>query len=217
MKYYRYLFYPITLFLLILGIDEFFSALIFAFKHPRLYQWMFYGMLAYFIIRRFDFLARNEPWLQTVSHETTHAIVGMMFFHKIHSLQANEDNGVVYHSGREFGNIFISLAPYCLPIATFAFLLLRIIGSTNMLYVFDLFIGFTLAFHIVCFWKQTRLNQPDIQGKGILRSILFIATALLFNGTLILLSIRKGILGAITYVFPQYWNDIVSWWNLFFK
>lgn len=216
MKYLKYLIYPVMLLLLALAVAEFFPALTFAFKHLALYQWMLYGMMAYFIIRKFEFFAKNELWLQTTSHEATHAIVGLMFFHKIHSLQANEDHGVVYHSGRGFGNIFISLAPYCLPIATFAFLLLRIMAANKMLHVFDLFIGFTLAFHIVCFWKQTRLDQPDIQGKGTLRSIIFISTALLFNGTLILLSIRMGIMGAVTYVFPQYWNDIVSWWNLIF-
>lgn len=86
-----------------------------------------------------------------------------------------------------------------------------------MLYVFDLFIGFTLAFHIICFWKQTKPYQIDIQQQGYVRAFLFISVAWFFNATIILLSIRKGIVGAVTYLFPRYWNDIVGWWNMFIQ
>ncbi len=209
----KYLFYPIALLFLALSCVEFFPILIFACKHIATYQWMLYGMAAYFVVRRFPLFSRNELWAQTTSHEMTHAIVGMMFFHKIHSLQAEEGQGVVSHSGRKFGGTFISLAPYCLPIFTFAFLLMRIMGANRMLYLFDLFIGFSLAFHILCFCSQTRLYQTDIQRVGYTKSFLFLLVAWFFNATIILLSIRKGILGAVTYLFPQYWNDIVSWWN----
>lgn len=212
----KYLFYPIAILLLILACSEFFPIFMYACRHIAVYQWVLYGMATYFIIRRFSFFSRNEQWLQTTSHEATHAIVGMMFFHKIHSLQANEDHGVVYHSGKKVGDIFISLAPYCLPILTYAFLLLRIMGANKMLYVFDLFIGFTLAFHLVCFCSQTRLYQPDIQTHGYIKSFLFLFVAWFFNATIILLSIRKGIVGAITYIFPKYWNDIIGWWNFIF-
>lgn len=212
----KYLFYPIAILLLILTCSEFFPIFMYACKHIAVYQWVLYGMATYFIIRRFSFFSRNEQWLQTTSHEATHAIVGMMFFHKIHSLQANEDHGVVFHSGKKVGDIFISLAPYCLPILTYAFLLLRIMGANKMLYVFDLFIGFTLAFHLVCFCSQTRLYQPDIQTHGYIKSFLFLFVAWFFNATIILLSIRKGIVGAITYIFPKYWNDIIGWWNFIF-
>lgn len=212
----KYLFYPIAILLLALTCTEFFPVLMYACKHIAVYQWLLYGMGAYFIIRRFNFFSRNEQFLQTTSHEATHAIVGMMFFHKIHSLQADEDHGVVYHSGRKIGDIFISLAPYCLPIFTYAFLLLRIMGANKMLYVFDLFIGFTLAFHLMCFISQTRLYQSDIQGQGYIKSFLFLFVAWFFNATIILLSIRKGIIGALTYIFPKYWDDIINWFNFIF-
>ena len=212
----RYLYYPIMIALLVLTGFELYPTITNAYKHLADYQWLLYGFVAYFILRRISIFARNEKWLQITSHETTHAIVGMMFFHKIHSLEASDRSGVVYHSGRNFGDIFISLAPYCLPIATYLFLLLRIIGSSKMLYVFDLFIGFTLAFHVLCFCLQTRLDQPDIQKQGYFRSFLFIFVSWFFNATIILLSIRKGIVGAVTYLFPQYWNDIVGFWNFIF-
>lgn len=185
-------------------------------KHIAIYQWLLYGFAAYFILRKFKLVSRNEQWLQTTSHEMTHAIVGMMFLHKIHSLQANDGYGAVQHSGRQLGDIFISLAPYCLPIFTFAILLLRIMADNAMLYIFDLLIGFSLAFHVVCFVSQTRLSQPDIEEQGAVRAILFILTAWFFNATIILLSIRNGVIGAFIYIFPQYWTDITNWWNIIF-
>ena len=83
----KLLFYPIAILLLALTCTEFFPVMLYAYKHIAVYRWMLYGMGAYFILRRFNFFSRNEQWLQTTSHEATHAIVGMMFFHKIHSLQ----------------------------------------------------------------------------------------------------------------------------------
>lgn len=215
-KCMKYMFYPLAILLLVLAFLEFVPVLVYACGHIAVYQWMLYGVAAYFIVRRFEFFSCNELWMQTISHEASHAIVGMMFFHKIHSLQANEDSGVVYHSGRKIGEIFISLAPYCLPILTYLILIMRIMGANKMLYVFDLFIGFTLAFHIMCFYRQTRLYQTDIQNQGYIRAFLFIFTAWFFNATIILLSIRKGLIGAIAYIFPEYWDRIADWCNLIF-
>ena len=123
---------------------------------------------------------------------------------------------MVQHSGRNIGGIFISLAPYCLPIVTYLILFFRIIGADSMLYVFDLFIGFSLAFHVVCFWKQTRPNQPDIKQYGIIGSYLFIAIALLFNASIILMSIRKGIVDSAIYLFSSYWDTIIKWIEVVF-
>lgn len=212
----KFIFYPCSLFLLYLILIEFFPVLSYAGSHLSVYQWAIYGAVAYFLIRKIPFVSRNEQWLQTFSHELSHAIVGMMFFQKIHSFHVEENQGVVWRSGKPVGSMFISLAPYCLPLFTYVFLLLRIIGDNKMLYVFDLFIGFTLAFHIVCFYKQTRPYQTDIQQQGYVRAFLFIVVVWFFNATIILLSIRKGIVGAVTYLFPRYWDDIVTWWNIIF-
>ena len=212
----KYLFYPITVLLLVLACTEFFPVLIYALRNLAVYQWMLYGVIAYFIVRKFNFFSRNEKFFQTTSHEVSHTIVGLLFLQKIHSFEAYEDHGVVYHSGKKIGDIFIALAPYCLPFMTYAFLLMRIFGANKSLYVFDLLIGFTLAFHIVCFWKQTRLSRSDIQRQGYVRAFLFIVTAWFFNATIILLSIRKGIIGTVTYIFPKYWDDIVNGWNFIF-
>lgn len=128
----KYLYYPIVSFLLVLTIVEFFPTFGWVCNHISRYQWMLYGMVGYFVIRMIPSVSRNEKWLQTFSHELSHTIVGMMFFQKIHSFHAEENHGVVWRSGRNIGGIFIGLAPYCLPIFTYAFIL-RIIGAIHML------------------------------------------------------------------------------------
>ncbi len=210
----RFLYYPLVFICLALAVVECIPLVKWAIAHYQTYQWLLYGMGGYIVLKFIPFFFRNEKWLQTTSHEMTHAVVGMMFFHKIHSLQAGEGEGVVSHSGRRFGQIFISLAPYCLPIFTFAMLFLRLLGDNKSLYIFDIIIGVTLAFHIGCFAKQTGSHQTDISEQGFLRSYLFILTAWVFNASIILLSIRKGIIGAFTYLFPEYWNDLVKWWGV---
>lgn len=167
-------------------------------------------MAVYFLLRITP-LSRNESWAQTFSHELSHTVVGMMFLQKIHSFKAEEDTGEISHSGKGYGRIFITLAPYCLPIYTYAFILLRLTAASNMLYIFDILIGFTLAFHIICFWKQTRPYQTDIQRFGNLRSYLFIVAFWVFNASVILLSIRKGVVESVIYLFPRYWGHIVNW------
>ena len=199
-----------------LVLAEFWDALKWMAVHLKLYMWFFIGVGAYFILRLIPQLKKNEEWLRVFSHELSHTIVGLLFFQRIHSFQAGEKSGMVYHSGYRFGETFISLAPYYLPIFTFAFLLLRIIGAWKSLYIFDILIGFTLAFHCLCFAKQTRSYQTDISSIGYVKAYLFIACALLFNLTIILLSIRKGIVNANTYLFTNYWHDIVSTVELFF-
>lgn len=212
----KYLSYLILVVLLILSIIEFLPTVGLLFSHLEVYQWLIYGFLLYFILRRIGFFTRNERWLQVTSHETTHAIVGMMFFHKIHSLEAKDSHGTVSHSGRNFGGIFISLAPYCLPVITYVLLLLRLIGASRSLYVFDLLVGFTLGFYVLCFFQQISPSQDDLQRHGVMKSFLFIFVSWFFNATIILLSIRKGIWEAFIYIFHQYWNDIETFVNCIF-
>ncbi len=204
----KYLSYPIITLLLILTLFVFIPIVIWGALNIATYQWMLYGMVGYIVIRQL-FFKKNERWIQTFAHELSHTIVSIMFFRKIHSFHAEEGSGVIYHSGkRRFGDIFISLAPYCLPYLTYIFLLLSLIGAANMMYIFDLLIGFTFAFHIDCFSKQTRPYQTDIQKHGYIRSYLFIATALIFNTSIVLLSIRQGVVNAVINLFSQYWSEV---------
>lgn len=211
------LFFPFILICLALATVEFFPAILWTLKHFAVYKWTGVGSGAYFLLRLLPCIKKNEGFMQTFSHELTHTIVGLMFGRKIYSFKAtNGDGGEMWHSGGRFGDMFISLAPYCLPIFTYAFLVLRIIGAWKLLLWFDILIGFTLAFHIVCFARQTRNYQTDISSQGYLKSYLFIVLFGLFNATIILLSIRKGIVNSVTYLLSQYWQDIVITWGYVF-
>ena len=210
-----WLYYPIVLLLLVLSLPFLVDVGEDVVRHLEDYVWLGVGIASYLLVRRLNFFSRNEEWLQTMSHELSHAFVGMLFLHKIHSLQTSERSGTVYHSGR-VGGIFISLAPYTLPLLTYMLMLLRLLGDNEMLYIFDLLIGFTLGFYIVCFYRQTRPYQTDIKGQGYLRSLLFILVAWIVNATIILLTTCEGLGGAIVITVSAYWDMIVDfWWYIF--
>ncbi len=210
----KYLYYPFIVLMLVLVVVELVPIVVWAVPNYKTYQWVLYGMLAYLVLRKLRPFSRNEEWLQTTSHEMTHAFVGMLFLHKIHSLEVTHDGeGSVYHSGGSFGSMFISLSPYCFPMLTYVMLLIRIVGAKEFFYVFDILIGLSLAFHIVCFFKQTGSYQPDIKKQGYVRSYLFLVTAWLFNASVILLDVRMGFVATIKHLFVGYWHDLVVGWN----
>ena len=119
-----------------------------------------------------------------------------------------------HSGGLRFGTVFISLAPYCLPLFTYPLLFLRELGAANSLYIFDIMIGFTAAFHIGCFRSQIGTHQTDITSVGILRSYLFIFAMWVVNLTILLLSIRYGVIDAFKTLAVEYWSTVVSWWHI---
>lgn len=204
----HYLAIPVILILFAIIIVPFGEVLRGVVQHIDKYLWFALGIVAYLVIRRLPIYQKNESWFMTTSHELTHAVVGIMFFHKIHSFASGERGGVVWHSGRR-GSMFISLAPYCLPIFTFLFMLLRLLGSDSSMPIFDVIIGLTLAFHIHCFIAQTHLSQPDITGNGVVVSFMFIITALVLNTSIILLTITHGLINAVVHLAVRYWDMLL--------
>lgn len=211
---FRILFFPLIALLIALGVTEIIPVIKWTIGHYIIYKWVGVGMLGYFglsIIRIFN---KNLEWLRTFSHELSHTIVGMMFLRKIHSFEANIGEGEMSHSGGlRFGAIFISLAPYCLPIFTYLLLFLRELGAQNSLYIFDIMIGFTAAFHIGCFRRQIGRHQTDITSIGILRSYLFIFAMWTVNLTILLLSIRYGVIDAFKTLAINYYEQTIVWWK----
>lgn len=201
--------YPLLAILIILTAMEFIPAVGVFFTHLAIYRWLLIGVAAYIIITFIPAFSQNLDWMQTFSHERSHTVAAILMFHKIHDFRAGINEGVMFHSGR-FGSTFITLAPYTMLLFTFPFLLFRVMGQNAFIYIVDMLIGFTLAFHVNCFWKQTRLYQTDIKNVGYAKSFMYIAVWHLFNGSLIILSVRKGIWGAIGYLFTNYWHDLLK-------
>jgi len=172
------------------------------------FKWLGIGFAAYYVLRLIPTLKKNEDFLQVFAHELSHTLVGLLFFREIHSFNAGEREGQIMHSGHKVGILFIALAPYSLPYITYFLLFLSLIIKPEFVYIFDALAGFTWAFHIKCFLKQTGSYQTDISGQGFFRAYAFILTAHLFNLSLILLSIQNGIINANVQLFTAYWSDL---------
>lgn len=205
--------YPFLAVALVIAIMAFPDVYDYASRDPYIYKWVLCGMGAYLLCARF-LVASRESLTRVFTHELTHAIVGIMFLRKIISFNATKSSGVVMHSKGLFGDIFISLAPYCLPIYTFALLLLRLLGDESSLFIFDILIGFTLALHINCYIMETRPRQTDIKNTGYMRSLMFIPTAWALNLSLIMLSIPKGVWYATVELTDIYKDTVMELWRM---
>lgn len=209
MKILRILSYPFLAILLIITAMEAIPALKIFFTHISIYKWLLIGIALFIIICFTPVLNKNLEWARVFSHELSHTVAGVLMFHRIHDFRASESEGVMFHSGR-FGTIFITLAPYTMLLFTFPFLLFRVMGQNTFIYIVDMLIGFTLAFHVSCFISQTGTYQTDIKTSGYIKSFMYISVWHFFNISLIILSIRKGLWGAIGYLFSNYWQDLLK-------
>jgi len=212
----------VTFLLMLVGIvvvwPEFWSAITGIFSSFSAYKWFLIGMGVFFLLRIIPFFREIGGTLETLSHELTHMVVGILFFKRVKSLKVNSDgSGEVWHSGKNaFGNTCISLAPYTLPLFTYILLLISLMIAAKSMYLFHIFIGFSFAFHLLCFALQTRLNQTDIKKWGYLRSFVFIALFLMFNVAVVLLSVKMGFADGIVSVAKGMWENFVSIWNKIF-
>ena len=189
------------------------------------YMWMAVGFVIYLIFHKF-FFRKNIDIMQTMSHEGAHMLVGALFLRrKIYQFNAKSsdalsfnDNALGFVSSEvKNGRISImsTLAPYTLPYITFVLLFFRLMIKNECLPIIDVIIGFSLMFYFLCWKKDTRRDQSDIQLCGIFLSYLYIITFVLFNISLIIYSVSGGIvepmniIEAVKLYFSQTWNDIL--------
>ena len=189
------------------------------------YMWMSVGFVIYLIFHKF-FFRKNIDIMQTMSHEGAHMLVGALFLRrKIYQFNAKSsdalsfnDNALGFVSSEvKNGRISImsTLAPYTLPYITFVLLLFRLMIKNECLPIIDVIIGFSLMFYFLCWKKDTRRDQSDIQVCGIFLSYLYIITFVLFNISLIIYSVSGGmsepmnIIEAVKLYFTQTWNDVL--------
>ena len=200
----KFISYPILLIFLAVNVYCVYKAGADVIQYYKAYLWFAVGIAAYFAIM--PLFRKNLSFFETFTHELTHTIVGLIFFQRIHYFTATSgEGGIMEHSGKHTNNVFIALAPYCLPIFTFALLIFRIMIKTEYLQFFDVLIGLSVAFHFVAMIKDIRPNQTDIKTCGYVFSFLFISAFILFNTSIILWSIRNGIGGA----FVNWWDNAV--------
>ena len=189
------------------------------------YMWMAAGFVIYLVFHKF-FFRKNIDIMQTMSHEGAHMLVGALFLRrKIYQFNAKSsdalsfnDNALGFVSSEvKNGRISImsTLAPYTLPYITFVLLFFRLMIKNECLPIIDVIIGFSLMFYFLCWKKDTRRDQSDIQLCGIFLSYLYIITFVLFNISLIIYSVSGGIvepmniIEAVKLYFTQTWDDIL--------
>ena len=189
------------------------------------YLWMAVGFIVYIVFHKF-FFRKNIDIMQTMSHEGAHMLVGALFLRrKIYQFNAKSSDALSYgdnalgfvSSEVKNGRISImsTLAPYTLPYITFVLLFFRLMIKNECLPIIDVIIGFSLMFYYLCWKKDTRRDQSDIQLCGIFLSYLYIITFVLFNISLIIYSVSGGtsdpvnIIEAVKIYFTQTWNDVL--------
>lgn len=141
------------------------------------WRWISF-LIGFVVFLPFHFLAQrlfSSIWsyLQTLEHELTHLLVGLVF------LKIPVGIRVSAHSGGEvrqigFGTIgqtWISLAPYFFPtVSIFVLILSYFIGANSRIMLGLL--GFSTAFHLITNWAETSFRQTDLQKAGLVKTIL---------------------------------------------
>lgn len=126
-------------------------------------------MLAHII-----FTIPTKPYV--FGHELMHAMATWASGGKVKAFKVSSKGGAV---ATDKSNIFISLAPYIVPIYTIAAVLLFFIFSlfwdvSAFKGTFVLLVGFTFAFHIVSTIEALKVKQSDLVKSGYLLSIVLI-------------------------------------------
>lgn len=175
---------------------------IFAPKHGHvlqqlaMYQGLGVGMLGYWLVTgiiqragRGGLWCSNIKWMETMSHEMTHAFFVMVLHGQVISLNAHDNGGVMSHRGiKSWGHVPVSLAPYCFPLFAYLLLALRTMMVLGGMRAFDVLVGVALAFHITCFAKQTGNHQTDIRQHPLAFSYFYILVCRVVNLCIILVS-----------------------------
>ena len=173
-----------------------------------IYKWVAVGYFLLYIIRRY--LKNNLIFLETFSHELTHAFFAFCFNRRVHSFHAEDaGSGVIYTSGKnQYALVPIALAPYCFPIFTYLLLSIRCLMDFHGMWIYDVLIGMTICFHFFCFKNQTGNYQTDINQYPLSFSYLYIVTALLINFCIIWVAFFSQY-----NVYTSFWRYLSSVWE----
>lgn len=183
------------------------------------YKWPGVGICVFCVIYRI--VKHNFLWIETFSHELTHAFFALILQGRIHSFNANEGSGMMSHSGvMKWGLVPISLAPYCFPLFTYFLLSFRHLMDFHGKWVFDIIIGLTIAFHVTCFKKQIGNHQTDINQYPLLFSYYYIFVTWIVNLCIILVSFFPNMYKhseLVWYYGYGMWSSLARWpeemWN----
>lgn len=172
------------------------------------------GLGSYFI---FQAIFSKPIKTYIFGHELSHAVAGILSGARVKSFKVSASGGSVVLTKT---NVWITLAPYFLPLYTVFVLSVYWVGSVfwplERFHSYLLFLsGFTLSFHFALTHYALMQGQSDLKQFGVFFSGLFIA---LIN--LILLSILLKILFPhdvqLGVFFSQGWHKMADIWYLIY-
>lgn len=115
---------------------------------------------------------RRQDGFTTFEHELTHSITAVLFLRRVEYFVVRpEGGGCVSHVGNFGGWIaddFIRLAPYVFPTFMFIAALIRPFLNSSALPWYDIFIGFTFAFHTLSTIDETLLGWSKKRFRSVL-------------------------------------------------
>jgi len=114
-------------------------------------------------------------YLETLEHELTHLLIGLLFLKIPVSLRVSaHEGGEVRQIGMgTTGQIWITLAPYFFPTVSLAVLLVAYLLKTDTLFSLGV-LGWATAFHLISNWGETSFRQTDLQKAGLLKTLLIL-------------------------------------------
>ncbi len=135
------------------------------------------------------FVFRKPMTAYVFGHEVTHAAAALLSGYKVKSLFVSEKGGEVELSD---SNVFVALAPYCVPLYTLAVVLAYgLVRQYAALSAPPLWVGFgiglTLTFHGALTIHSLRQDQPDLRHAGTFFSLVMIVFS---NGLALLLVLK---------------------------
>ena len=133
---------------------------------------------------------RSLSILYVFGHEMTHALVGLCFFARVHSVSVRETGGFVELSK---SNLFITLAPYCVPFYLFIVIGVHALAACfapQPVWPWSAAFGVAIAFHVLYTLDALlTVAQPDVRVYGRFFSYWFILTVNLLFALLALVAI----------------------------
>jgi len=129
-----------------------------------------WGIASYVVMHLFLFKPR---YFYNLGHEGVHVLSTWLSFGKAKNLKVSNEGGGVQTTK---SNFFINISPYFVPIYTVLlclayFIISKFTDISNYSPYFILFIGFTLAMHIVMTVEVLKISQPDLIKTGYLFSL----------------------------------------------
>ena len=207
-KYVKHIILTILLVPMVLvTVPELFKAIWHSFQYYYMYWWFWLGGGLY-IVAYSTILKKNKSFLHTHSHEWLHAMASLMCFQEIESLRASsKEGGEVRHYGES--NIFISLAPYTLPLITIVLLAIQILIPPRFS-AFDIVVGYSFFFYLHSFGSDIRPYQTDLLNHGLVTSYLYIIAFASMNFAICLYAVDMSLFPAIGHYFQDIWSMIAG-------